>query len=180
MTLNGARIAVTGATGFVGRHLVPSLAAQGWQVRVLARSEPAHALWRDTKPEVVLGSLSDDGALERLVQGADAVLHLAGAIKARDNAEFLRINRDGTTAVAQATLRVAPKAHFLQVSSLAAREPSLSGYCASKLAGEQAHGRDPGLSLASFLFLPHTVFVAEFGLGHFELSMQAQHALTQR
>ena len=45
---------------------------------------------------------------------------------------------------------------------------------------EQAHGRDPGLSLASFLFLPHTVFVAEFGLGHFELSMQAQHALTQR
>jgi 3-methyladenine DNA glycosylase AlkC len=44
----------------------------------------------------------------------------------------------------------------------------------------QAHGRDPGLSLASFLFLPHTVFVAEFGLGHFELSMQAQHALTQR
>ena len=44
----------------------------------------------------------------------------------------------------------------------------------------QAHGRDPGLSLASFLFLPHTVFVAEFGLEHFELSMQAQHALTQR
>lgn len=44
----------------------------------------------------------------------------------------------------------------------------------------QAHGRDPGLSLASFLFLPHTMFVAEFGLGHFELSMQAQHALTQR
>ncbi len=45
---------------------------------------------------------------------------------------------------------------------------------------EQPHGRDPNLSLASFLYLPHTVFVAEFGLGHFELSMQAQHALTQR
>ena len=44
----------------------------------------------------------------------------------------------------------------------------------------QAHGRDPGLSLGSFLFLPHTMFVAEFGLGHFELSMQAHHALTQR
>lgn len=44
----------------------------------------------------------------------------------------------------------------------------------------QSHGRDPGLSLASFLFLPHTMFVAEFGLEHFELSMQAQHALTQR
>jgi 3-methyladenine DNA glycosylase AlkC len=45
---------------------------------------------------------------------------------------------------------------------------------------DQPHGRDPGLSLASFLFLPHTVFVAEFGLVHFELSMQAQHTLTQR
>jgi 3-methyladenine DNA glycosylase AlkC len=45
---------------------------------------------------------------------------------------------------------------------------------------EQPHGRDPSLSLGSFLYLPHTAFVAEFGLGHFELSMQAQHALTQR
>ena len=45
---------------------------------------------------------------------------------------------------------------------------------------DQPHGRTPGLSLASFLFLPHTVFVSEFGLGHFELLMQAQHALTQR
>ncbi|MBK7003142.1 MAG: DNA alkylation repair protein [Rhodoferax sp.] len=44
----------------------------------------------------------------------------------------------------------------------------------------QPHGRTPGLSLASFLFLPHTVFVAEYGLEHFELSMQAQHTLTQR
>lgn len=137
MAQHAPRIAVTGATGFVGRHLVQSLAAQGWQVRVLARSEPAHALWQHATPEVVLGSLSDAAALERLVQGADAVLHLAGAIKARDAAEFLRINRDGTTALAEATLRSAPKAHFLHVSSLAAREPSLSGYCASKQAGEQ-------------------------------------------
>lgn len=45
---------------------------------------------------------------------------------------------------------------------------------------DQPHGRAPGLSLASFLYLPHTVFVAEFGLDHFELSMKAQHALTQR
>ncbi len=44
----------------------------------------------------------------------------------------------------------------------------------------QPHGRAPGLSLTSFLFLPHTVFVAEFGLEHFELSMQTQHTLTQR
>jgi len=45
---------------------------------------------------------------------------------------------------------------------------------------QQPHGRDPGLTLGTFLYLPHTVFVAEYGLDHFELSMQAQHALTQR
>jgi 3-methyladenine DNA glycosylase AlkC len=45
---------------------------------------------------------------------------------------------------------------------------------------DQPHGRTPGLSLGSFIYLPHTVYVAEFGLEHFELSMQAQHTLTQR
>ena len=44
---------------------------------------------------------------------------------------------------------------------------------------DQPHGRAPG-SLAAFLYLPHTVFVAQFGLDDFALSMQAQHALTQR
>ncbi|MES2685287.1 MAG: DNA alkylation repair protein [Pseudomonadota bacterium] len=45
---------------------------------------------------------------------------------------------------------------------------------------DQPHGRDPGLTLGSFLYLPHTLFVAQFGLDHFEDSMRAQHALTQR
>ena len=45
---------------------------------------------------------------------------------------------------------------------------------------DQPHGRDPSLSLASFLYLPHTLFVAQYGLAHFEVSMRAQYALTQR
>ncbi len=45
---------------------------------------------------------------------------------------------------------------------------------------DQPHGRPAGLSLGSFIYLPHTVFVSEFGLAHFDLSMQAQHTLTQR
>ena len=65
----GHIIAVTGATGFVGRHAVAALAAQGWRVRVLARSEPAHPLWQGLDPEVVLGALDDRPALERLVRG---------------------------------------------------------------------------------------------------------------
>ncbi|WP_096695608.1 DNA alkylation repair protein [Polaromonas sp. AER18D-145] len=45
---------------------------------------------------------------------------------------------------------------------------------------DQPHGRDRGLTLGSFLYLPHTMFVAEFGLDNFEDSMHAQYALTQR
>ena len=45
---------------------------------------------------------------------------------------------------------------------------------------DQPHGRDPRLTLGSFLYLPHTRFVANYGLDHFEASMAAQHALTQR
>ncbi len=45
---------------------------------------------------------------------------------------------------------------------------------------DQPHGRDRSQSLASFIYLPHTVFVSEYGLAHFDESMQALHALTQR
>lgn len=138
MTAGQRTVAVTGATGFLGRHVVAALAARGWQVRVLVRTQPLHPLWQAIAPDVVLGSLADTAALERLVTGCDAVLHLAGLIKARNEAEFMAVNRDGTQALADATRRLAPKAHFLHVSSLAAREPQLSGYAASKQAGEHA------------------------------------------
>ena len=64
------------------------------------------------------------------------MLHLAGAIKAADDAGYLRVNRDGTQALVDAVQQQAPKAHFIQVSSMAARHPELSGYAASKRAGE--------------------------------------------
>lgn len=134
----GPLIALTGASGFVGRHLVRELAARGHRVRMLTRRDPVSLDWRDLDLEVVPGKLGDDAALRQLVTGADAVVHLAGLIKAVNTAQFMAVNRDGTRALAQATQRYAPNAHFVQVSSLAAREPALSAYAASKAAGEQA------------------------------------------
>jgi len=131
-------VAVTGATGFLGVHLVAALAAAGAGVRILARRDPSHELWRDIRPEVVHGSLEDRAALERLVTGADAIVHVAGLIKALTPAAFLAVNRDGAAAAAEAARRLAPDARFVAVSSLAAREPGLSAYAASKRAGEAA------------------------------------------
>lgn len=131
-------VAVTGATGFIGRRLVPALATSGWRVRLLMRRDPVVPEWRTLRPEVVAGQVGDAAALERLVEGADAVIHLAGLIKAARRAHFFAVNRDGAAAIAEITSRVAPQAHFLHVSTLAAREPGLSDYAASKRAGEDA------------------------------------------
>ncbi|MBU2135796.1 MAG: NAD-dependent epimerase/dehydratase family protein, partial [Alphaproteobacteria bacterium] len=62
---------VTGATGFLGRYLVPALAADGWRIRVLARRDVIHPLWRDLEVEVVPGDLGDERALDRICAGAD-------------------------------------------------------------------------------------------------------------
>lgn len=129
-------VAVTGATGFLGVHVVAALIREGAQVRILARREPSHEMWRDLSFDVIRGHLEDRNALERLVAGADAIVHAAGLIKARNTNEFLRTNRDGTETIAEIARRHAPEARFIAVSSLAAREPQLSDYAASKRAGE--------------------------------------------
>lgn len=133
--------AVTGASGFIGRHLVPALAQAGWRVRVMLRRDPVIEGWQDVQPQVVPGSLSDPKALERLVEGADAVIHVAGLIKAATREEFFKVNVGGTEALAGVAHRLVPHAHFLHLSSQAAREPQLSDYSASKRAGEEAARR---------------------------------------
>jgi nucleoside-diphosphate-sugar epimerase len=132
------RVAVTGATGFVGSHVIRRLTANGHQVRILARRMPIAALSPDKPLEVVLGDLDDQAALHRLVSGVDAVIHVAGIIKARRVAEFHKVNVEGTRHVAAALAGVSPELRVIHVSSLAAREPGLSPYCASKRGGEEA------------------------------------------
>jgi nucleoside-diphosphate-sugar epimerase len=132
------RVAVTGATGFVGSHVIRRLTASGHQVRMLARRMPITALTPEKPLEVVLGDLDDQPALSRLVSGVDAVIHVAGIIKARRADEFHKVNVEGTRHVAAALAEVSPDVRVIHVSSLAAREPGLSPYCASKRGGEDA------------------------------------------
>jgi nucleoside-diphosphate-sugar epimerase len=124
--------AVTGATGFIGRHLVTALRRHGWDVRILARRHPAELLSPHHRFELVLGDLADAAALEKLVGGADAVIHLGGVVKALRREDFYAANEGGTERLLQAAARAAPSAMLIHVSSLAAREPGLSPYCDSK------------------------------------------------
>ena len=130
-------VAVTGGTGFLGRHAVAALARQGWRVRMLLRDGGGTAEGLPAA-ETIRGDLGDAEALCRLVAGADAVVHLAGLTKASREADFLAVNRDGSARLAAAIAGAAPGARLVLVSSLAAREPGISPYAASKRAGEEA------------------------------------------
>ncbi len=131
-------VALTGATGFLGRHLAIALAARGLRLRVLVRRSSARVPWHDLAPELVAGDLDDAAALSRLVRDADVVIHAAGLIQARSRREFLAVNRDGAGRLASAARRQAPASHLIGISSLAARVPGLSPYAQSKHAGEYA------------------------------------------
>jgi nucleoside-diphosphate-sugar epimerase len=130
--------AVTGATGFIGRHVVTALHRQGWNVRILARRHPAGLLSPNRSFELVLGDLNDRPALERLVGGVDAIIHLGGVVKALRREDFYTANEAGTERLLLAAARAAPASLLVHVSSIAAREPRLSPYCDSKHRAEQA------------------------------------------
>lgn len=132
-------VAVTGATGFIGRRVVRALTENGYVVRALVRRSPAREE-ADATDTVswVLGSLTDEKALNDLVVGTTAVVHIAGAIKAVDREGFLAVNGGGTKRLAEIAARQSRPPRFIYLSSIAAREPRLSAYAASKRVGEQA------------------------------------------
>jgi nucleoside-diphosphate-sugar epimerase len=128
-----APVAITGSTGFAGPAVVRLLAQQGIPVRLLVRTPSAAAKFANA--DIVQGDLGDRDALARLMDGASAVIHMAGAITAPDRAAFFATNAAGTLHVAQAAAK-ARVARVVHVSSLAAREPQLSDYAASKREAE--------------------------------------------
>ena len=128
-------IAVTGGTGFVGRHLIKTLLENDYQVRALARTPAKLAELSHDNLEIFKGSLGSDDT--GLVGGVDVVLHIAGLIKARNLSEIMAINRDAAGEMAKAAQKAGVK-RFVLLSSQTAGQPHLSDYAASKHAGEVA------------------------------------------
>jgi nucleoside-diphosphate-sugar epimerase len=132
------RVAVTGASGFIGRHLVEHLDGRGTDVVVVRRPFESHTL-RDA------------------LRGAEAVVHLAGVVSALRDQDYFAANVDGTRAVAEAA-RAAGVA-MIHISSLAAAGPAspraprsegdapapINAYGRSKLAGEGVVAASEGL-----------------------------------
>jgi nucleoside-diphosphate-sugar epimerase len=130
-------VAITGATGFIGRQICRLLHENGWKVRVLVRSRERAQTLEGIIDEQVYGDLHDGPALEKLVSDVFAVVHCAGAVRGASQQAFDRVNAEGVRNLVDA-MRASPRApRLLSLSSLAAREPALSFYAASKRKGEQ-------------------------------------------
>jgi nucleoside-diphosphate-sugar epimerase len=177
-------VLVTGATGFIGRHLVPALAAAGFRVRpALRRAEDAASFRPDLTP-VVIGDISADVDWTDALRGVDAVVHLAALAHtdaAVADAVFDRVNHQATAHLARAARDAG--ARFVFVSSVRAQTgPSAPGiltedaeprptdaYGRAKLAAE----RDVAALGGPFVILRPTL-VYGYGMGG---NMRALRAL---
>ncbi|WP_202306020.1 NAD-dependent epimerase/dehydratase family protein [Dryocola clanedunensis] len=154
-------VAVTGVTGFIGRHIVNELLAQDFTVQALTRrvqNDAVDNLWW------VPGDLADRDSLNELVSGADYVIHCAGQVRGHAEEIFTHCNVTGSINLMQAARQSGNCKRFLFISSLAARHPTLSWYANSKHVAEQQL-----LTLASDMALGIFRPTAVYGPGDKEL-----------
>ncbi|MCH1440368.1 MAG: NAD-dependent epimerase/dehydratase family protein [Rubripirellula sp.] len=146
------RALVTGATGFIGHHLVQRLIAQGADVKCLVRSLTRSADLSQFDVTLVQGDLADGPSLAEAVKDVDVVYHLAGLTKSVSDLDLMQVNGDGARNLAIACAQRTCPPTLVVVSSLAAAGPTLgsdlrvetdaihpvSKYGRSKRAGELA------------------------------------------
>jgi len=142
-------ITVTGGTGFVGRHLVTRLLAEGEQVRVLARR---HA--DIPGADIHIGDVRDQSSVVAAARGSEAVVHLVGIIRERRGSSFRQVHIEGTRTVVRAC-KEAGVARLLHMSALGARPGASSRYHRTKWEAEELVRRS---GLAATIFRPSVIF----------------------
>lgn len=130
------RIAITGGSGFVGRHLAPRLAADGHQVIAVARGVRPWAGGLNPDVSFVSTDLTSADRLAEVFEGCDAVVHCAGINREIGSQTFQRVHIEGTRHVVEAAKRVGVRRLTL-MSFLRARPECGSPYHESKWAAEE-------------------------------------------
>jgi nucleoside-diphosphate-sugar epimerase len=143
---------VTGATGFIGSHLVEALVQQGAQVKCLVRNKRCLGWVKDFPVEFVVGNCQEKDSLKQGVQDVDQVFHLAGVTAAVKEKTYFEVNAQGTENLIQACIENNTRLKkFIYLSSQAAAGPCRGGgkknesdpcepvspYGKSKLRGEE-------------------------------------------
>jgi uncharacterized protein YbjT (DUF2867 family) len=130
-------ILVTGATGFVGRHIVQELFSKGHSVRVLARDvEEAKKLFQKTSVEIWHGDATDADSLKGSMNGVHAVINLVGTLVDTRSTTFEDIHVKATQNLVNEA-KAAGVQRFIQMSAANTRSNSESRYHQSKWAAEE-------------------------------------------
>jgi uncharacterized protein YbjT (DUF2867 family) len=138
----GLKIAVTGATGYVGHHVLKELLERGHTVTAISRkggrSSTASGKSLSTFDGVkyLEGDVASGEGLEQAFQGADVVVHLVGIIAENGRQTFARVHYGGTNNVLKAAKKAGVK-RYLHMSALGAAKDAKSGYSSSKFAAEE-------------------------------------------
>jgi len=152
-------IALTGASGFVGKKVLESLLPQNVLIKALIRPASVSKCIQSDKINWIEGELGNPVSETRLCAGADIVIHMAGLVTARTKKDYYRVNATAVGELTQAAARAGVK-RFVYLSSLASRHPNLSDYAGSKRAGEGALARKMGAMKGVVIRAP-----AVFGAG---------------
>ena len=122
------RVLLTGGSGFLGSYVAEQLAAEGHTVRALVRPRSDKRVLENLpRVEFAPGAIEDRASLGPAVDGVDAIVHVAGIVKARKPADFFAVNAQGTKNLLEAALSRGGLRRFVYVSSLAAVGPSHDG-----------------------------------------------------
>jgi 2-alkyl-3-oxoalkanoate reductase len=132
---NAKVIALTGSTGFIGSHILKSLLANDFRVRILVRN--SNKAISHPNIEVISGDLHNQSSLDKLTVGVDCVIHCAGRVRGANAATFIHDNVHATKNILSTSIQT-HKVRFILISSLSAREPSISDYANSKYCSESA------------------------------------------
>lgn len=148
------KVFLTGATGFVGRHMLKRLLAEGHSVRALVRElQNAAALARE-RVDLVAGDVTEGAGLDEGMQGCDAVIHLVGIIVEKGKNTFERVHHIGTRNVVEAAKRTGVR-RFVQMSALGARADGAAAYQVTKWKGEEEVRRS---GIPSCILRPSLIF----------------------
>ncbi len=157
MSHHGQEVALTGATGFIGRHILDALIQAGWNVKALTRPGSSHRIPDTGRITKIEGDLGDENCLETLIRGVQAVIHCAGVVRGASQYDFDLVNVEGTTRLFDICNRCPSPPRFLHISSLAARAPHLSYYAASKQKAETVI-TGSGLDISWTILRPTAVY----------------------
>ena len=128
------KILVTGASGFVGSHIVDRLLAGGHEVRALVRANSSLKWLQDKRIELVTGNMLDIDSLRAAVEHVDVIVHVAGVTAAKTKEAFYEGNLLPTRNLIEASRRFNPTlSRFIFCSSQTAAGPSLDGQPISEL-----------------------------------------------